>query len=155
MCLEEMLCCTIPEGALYYGETRRRLRVSFSEELRREVRTCNPLSFSPCPAANRNSIIKMLRMVCEKRILSAQYRLCICVYLLSLPHGERGLKKQYKQFLRLRLESLPHGERGLKKDRLALHMAGPAAQEPGPVRAAFLRHLAVCQYRQGARNLRR
>lgn len=133
MCLEEMLCCTIPEGALYYGETRRRLRVSFSEELRQEVRTCNPLSFSPCPAANRNSIIKMLRMVCEKRTLSAQYRLYICAYLLSLPHGERGLKK----------------------DRLALHMAGPAAQEPGPVRAPFLRHLAACQYRQGARNLRR
>ena len=38
MCLEEMLCCTIPEGALYYGETRRRLPVSFTEELRQEVR---------------------------------------------------------------------------------------------------------------------
>lgn len=38
MCLEEMLCCAIPEGALYYGETRRRLRISFTEELRQEVR---------------------------------------------------------------------------------------------------------------------
>ena len=38
MCLEEMLCCAIPEGALYYGETRRRLVVSFTEELRQEVR---------------------------------------------------------------------------------------------------------------------
>lgn len=27
MCLEEMLCCAIPEGALFYGETRRRLSV--------------------------------------------------------------------------------------------------------------------------------
>ena len=26
MCLEEMLCCDIPEGALYYGEIRRRER---------------------------------------------------------------------------------------------------------------------------------
>ncbi len=38
MCLEEMLCCDIPEGALYYGETRRRVRVPFTEQLRQEVR---------------------------------------------------------------------------------------------------------------------
>lgn len=38
MCLEEMLCCDVPEGALFYGETRRRLLVTFSQELRREVR---------------------------------------------------------------------------------------------------------------------
>lgn len=38
MCLEEMLCCTVPEGALFYGETRRRVPVSFSAELREMVR---------------------------------------------------------------------------------------------------------------------
>lgn len=38
MCLEEMLCCSIPEGALYFGETRRRVTVSFTEELRQSVR---------------------------------------------------------------------------------------------------------------------
>ena len=38
MCLEEMLCCDIPEGALYYGEIRRRERVAFTEELRGQVR---------------------------------------------------------------------------------------------------------------------
>lgn len=38
MCLEEMLCCDIPEGALYYGEIRRRERVAFTEELRSQVR---------------------------------------------------------------------------------------------------------------------
>ena len=38
MCLEEMLCCAIPEGALYYGEIRRRVDVAFTEELRGEVR---------------------------------------------------------------------------------------------------------------------
>lgn len=37
MCLEEMLCCAIPEGALFYGQTRRRTLVPFSEELRRKV----------------------------------------------------------------------------------------------------------------------
>lgn len=39
MCLEEMLCCEIPDGALFYGETRRRVRVPFPPELREEVRT--------------------------------------------------------------------------------------------------------------------
>lgn len=37
MCLEEMLCCTVPEGALYYGEPRRRTVVAFTPELRRQV----------------------------------------------------------------------------------------------------------------------
>lgn len=37
MCLESMLCCDIPEGALYYGEIRRRERVSFTPELRTGV----------------------------------------------------------------------------------------------------------------------
>lgn len=40
MCLEEMLCCSIPAGALYYGEPRRRTEVTFTEELRDRVRTC-------------------------------------------------------------------------------------------------------------------
>ncbi len=38
LCLEEMLCCRIPEGSLYYGEIRRRVTVPFTEELRGEVR---------------------------------------------------------------------------------------------------------------------
>lgn len=37
MCLEEMLCCTIPCGALFYGEPRRRTDVEFTPELRRAV----------------------------------------------------------------------------------------------------------------------
>ncbi|MDO5147400.1 MAG: CRISPR-associated protein Cas4 [Eubacteriales bacterium] len=38
MCLEEMLCCEVPEGALFYGEVRRRHTIVFSEEMRSEVR---------------------------------------------------------------------------------------------------------------------
>lgn len=38
MCLEEMLCCEIPCGALYYGEIKRRQSVEFTKELRDEVR---------------------------------------------------------------------------------------------------------------------
>lgn len=37
MCLEEMLCCSVPEGALYYGETRHREKVVFTDTLREEV----------------------------------------------------------------------------------------------------------------------
>jgi len=37
MCLEEMLLCTIPKGALYYGEPRRREIVIITEELRAKV----------------------------------------------------------------------------------------------------------------------
>ena len=39
MCIEEMLCCAISEGALFYGETRRRTDVFFSNELRNQVTT--------------------------------------------------------------------------------------------------------------------
>jgi CRISPR-associated exonuclease Cas4 len=34
LCLEAMLSCTVPEGALFYGQTRRRKQVVFDEELR-------------------------------------------------------------------------------------------------------------------------
>ena len=37
LCLEEMLCCVIPEGALYYGDPRRRTPVLFTGGLRQAV----------------------------------------------------------------------------------------------------------------------
>ncbi len=37
VCLEEMLCCSIPIGYLYYHETRRRTEVAINEELRNKV----------------------------------------------------------------------------------------------------------------------
>ena len=37
MCLEDMLCCEISEGYLYYGETRRRLKVEIDSELRKRT----------------------------------------------------------------------------------------------------------------------
>ena len=38
MCLEEMLCCAVPEGALFYGQTRHREQVTFTDDLRGQVR---------------------------------------------------------------------------------------------------------------------
>lgn len=37
MCLEEMLCCTIQGGALFYGKTKRRENVEFTQALRNQV----------------------------------------------------------------------------------------------------------------------
>lgn len=38
MCLEEMLLCKIPEAFLYYGETKRRLKIILNDELRERVK---------------------------------------------------------------------------------------------------------------------
>lgn len=37
LCLEEMLVCSIPNGYLFYGETKRRQEVFFEQELRERV----------------------------------------------------------------------------------------------------------------------
>ena len=37
MCLEEMFSADIPEGALFYGETKRREPVKITAELRKQV----------------------------------------------------------------------------------------------------------------------
>ena len=37
MCLEEMLCCDIPVGYLFYGDTRHRLKVEIDAALRSRV----------------------------------------------------------------------------------------------------------------------
>lgn len=37
MCIENMLCCTIPTGYIFYGETRHRFRVDFTEELKNKA----------------------------------------------------------------------------------------------------------------------
>lgn len=38
MCLEDMLCCDIPAGYLYYGETRRRTKVDIDKALREQTK---------------------------------------------------------------------------------------------------------------------
>lgn len=38
LCLEEMLCCQISYGYLFYGETRRRKKIEFGEEIRRKTK---------------------------------------------------------------------------------------------------------------------
>jgi CRISPR-associated exonuclease Cas4 len=37
LCLEEMLCCEIPFGYMYYGETHHRLKVEFDASIREKT----------------------------------------------------------------------------------------------------------------------
>ena len=50
MCLEEMLCCDIPQGALYHGETKRREVVDLTPALRQEVLSLIHISEPTRPA---------------------------------------------------------------------------------------------------------
>lgn len=54
LCLEEMFACAVPEGALFYGQSRRRTAVVFNEDLRAltlscaaEVRDCRAAGHLP------------------------------------------------------------------------------------------------------------
>lgn len=38
ICLEDMLCCPVPVGVLYYHEIRRRVEIEITEELKNKVR---------------------------------------------------------------------------------------------------------------------
>ncbi len=58
LCLEEMFGCPVPSGALFYGETRRRVDVPFDEPLRRltadtaaDVRAMIAAGHTPSPVA--------------------------------------------------------------------------------------------------------
>ena len=57
ICLEEMLLCEVPEGYLFYGETNRRTRVSFDDEVRQKVvdicREMHELYLRYTPSKNR------------------------------------------------------------------------------------------------------
>jgi CRISPR-associated exonuclease Cas4 len=50
MCLEEMMETTLPDGDLYYGQTRRRTRVRFTAELRRRVEELSRRMHELCKA---------------------------------------------------------------------------------------------------------
>lgn len=77
ICLEEMLLCDIPEGSLFYGETRRRERVTFTPELRAcveamlsEMRQYYERGYTPQPrrtkACNACSMKELCLPVLEK-----------------------------------------------------------------------------------------
>ncbi len=85
MCLEEMLCCSISEGALFYGETRRRVAVTLSEELRRQVRTLTEemhqlfrRGYTPKVKPSKSCNACSLKELCLPSLLRKQ---CVADYL--------------------------------------------------------------------------
>ena len=75
LCLEEMLLCAIPEGSLYYGETRRRQRVSFTPELRRRIesvlsamRDAMARVYTPAPKVGKQCNACSLKEVCLPKL---------------------------------------------------------------------------------------
>lgn len=69
LCLEEMLCCTIAEGALFYGEIRRRVTVPFLPALRKQVYSmAEEMASAPPPGiyAEGETIERMQRLLPER-----------------------------------------------------------------------------------------
>lgn len=71
MCLEEMLCCTIPCGAPFYGEPRRRTEVEFTPELRRavedslnEMHDCYKRGYTPKAKPRKGCSACSLKEIC-------------------------------------------------------------------------------------------
>ena len=84
LCLEEMLCCQIPEGSLFYGETRRRTRVAFDGTLRQRTLDLlhellgymdrGSVSAGKYPVGNRRcSPCEALRRACSRAPSVADY----------------------------------------------------------------------------------
>ncbi len=83
ICLEEMLSCTIQEGSLFYGETRRRERICFSEELRgtvirmsQEMHNYWDRGYTPDARAHRGCQGCSMKEIClpkKKRLSVAEY----------------------------------------------------------------------------------
>ena len=86
-CLEEMLGCSIPAGALFYGTTRRRENVEFSAGLRQQLEETVTLAHEmlesgtiPLPKADKHCKSCSIADVCQPKKTSAvsdYLRLCI------------------------------------------------------------------------------
>lgn len=78
ICLEEMLVCSIPEGALFYGETRRREVVAMTESLRqktisllKQMRQYDERGYTPPPKWKKGCNACSLKDLCLPRIAKA------------------------------------------------------------------------------------
>ncbi len=76
MCLEEMLCTDIPEGAVYYGELRRRQAVPLTEELRNTVKAAllemhelMKKQYTPKVKPKKTCVNCSLRDICHPELL--------------------------------------------------------------------------------------
>lgn len=79
MCLEEMLCCSIPLGAIFYGEIRRRVEIPLTEELRGKVQSvlaemhlCYARGHTPLTKPTKSCNACALRDLCLPRLHKTQ-----------------------------------------------------------------------------------
>lgn len=75
MCLEEMLACAIPEGSLFYGATRHREQVQFTDEMRdhvsellAEMRQLFDRGYTPKAKPNKGCNACSLKELCLPRL---------------------------------------------------------------------------------------
>lgn len=75
VCLEEMLVCEINCGAVFYGETRHRLRVELTDEMKKKVRSYFEemheyfrRGYTPCPRPSKSCNACSLNDLCLPRL---------------------------------------------------------------------------------------
>ncbi|MHC1712544.1 MAG: CRISPR-associated protein Cas4 [Solidesulfovibrio sp.] len=81
LCLEEMLGATVPDGAVYYGKTRRRLRIAFSAGLRaategaaRGLHALMDSQRTPSPVYSRRCTSCSLKDACLPKVCGGRRR---------------------------------------------------------------------------------
>lgn len=79
LCLEEMLACSIPEGSLYYGQTRRRQPVAFMPEFRQRARELLQAmqehmnrGYTPAPKPGKRCSACSLQEICLPRLVKTE-----------------------------------------------------------------------------------
>ncbi len=79
MCLEEMLLCDVPEGSLFYGEPRRRVRVALDAALRwrveailKEMRALYARGHTPKAKPGKGCAACSLKDLCLPRLTKLQ-----------------------------------------------------------------------------------
>lgn len=79
LCLEEMLCCAIPCGALYYGESRHREEITFTEELKdyarallKEMHELYSRGYTPKVKPHKGCNACSLKELCLPKMLRAK-----------------------------------------------------------------------------------
>ena len=94
LCLEDMLCCGIPEGYLYYGETRHRMKVTFDTPLRerteaviREMRALYARRHTPIAKRRRACNACSLREICLPQL---EKKKPASAWLKDMLYGEDG-----------------------------------------------------------------
>ncbi len=114
MCLEEMLCCQISDGALFYSEPRRRTPVEFTDELRQRVRDslAEMHDYLRRGCTPKKTAEKLLGLLAQGIVFARADEGKICLrrsWARAQNARERGLKFDFRQLIDLALRRSLHG----------------------------------------------